>query len=222
MVATTTKQCRTLLVGITGSAMILDIAAYLSRLKEEFTEELECLVSEAAQGIVSPTWLAATVASRMYTEWIEPDGAAPHIAATRRADLFVVLPATANSICKCAAGIADTSVTAAVSASLSPVVFAPAMNEAAWESGPVRRAVRLLRDDGHYVIEPESFRSATEQREGRGRAVSQERLLSRLRHLLAVRQAANYLPTAVGRPAQTPSTNSSPPPTAPRLQRSSR
>lgn len=190
--------------------MVLDLPAYFSRLRSDFTDDLTCLMSDTAKTIVSPRWLAIATGGPVYSEWLDPQGSAPHIAATRDADLFLVLPATANTICKCAAGIADSMVTAAVSAALRPVVFAPAMNEGAWSSGPVRRAVQTLRDDGHYVIEPESYRSATEGREGGGRAVSQDRLLARLRHVLALRQAASYLPVAVEQRPQTPASMARP------------
>lgn len=79
-----------------------------------------------------------------------------HISVTEQADCFVIAPATANIIGKIASGIADDMLSTMIMACRAPKVIAPAMNENMWESPFVKRNIRILKDAGYRIVEPET------------------------------------------------------------------
>jgi phosphopantothenoylcysteine decarboxylase/phosphopantothenate--cysteine ligase len=92
----------------------------------------------------------------VYTDFFDyrGDTIVPHIELTRRADLFLVMPATANILAKGANGIADDLVSLAIVAASCPVLFVPSMNSVMWQNQAVQKNVRTLRVLGHRVMEP--------------------------------------------------------------------
>lgn len=87
---------------------------------------------------------------------IDPDGSAPHIAATRDLDALVIAPATADLCARLAAGVCDDAVgLAVVAASRCPRrILCPAMNDAMWEDAAVQANVDSLRDRGFAICGP--------------------------------------------------------------------
>lgn len=67
-----------------------------------------------------------------------------HIALAKRADLFLIVPATANIIGKMACGIADDMLSTTVMATHAPVMIAPAMNTGMWENPAVQQNIKTL------------------------------------------------------------------------------
>ena len=84
-----------------------------------------------------------------------PDGMG-HIHLTRERDLFIVAPATMNTLAKAACGICDNMLLTAMAASDCPIVVCPAMNGKMWDSPANRRNVATLKADGVTVLEPAS------------------------------------------------------------------
>ncbi|MDR3263988.1 MAG: bifunctional phosphopantothenoylcysteine decarboxylase/phosphopantothenate--cysteine ligase CoaBC [Clostridiales bacterium] len=78
-----------------------------------------------------------------------------HIALAKKADIFVIAPATANLIGKIANGIADDMLTTTVMASKAVKVLCPAMNTAMYENAAVRDNIERLKGYGYIIIEPE-------------------------------------------------------------------
>jgi phosphopantothenoylcysteine decarboxylase/phosphopantothenate--cysteine ligase len=78
----------------------------------------------------------------------------PHISLVREADVFAVVPATANVIAKLARGIADDLLTNAALAARIPMVVAPAMNEAMYEHPATRENLGTLEARGVTIVEP--------------------------------------------------------------------
>lgn len=79
-----------------------------------------------------------------------------HIALAKRADLFLIAPATANIIGKMACGIADDMLSTTVMATRAPVLVAPAMNTGMWENAAVQQNVETLRARGVEIVAPVS------------------------------------------------------------------
>ncbi|HHY38404.1 MAG TPA: bifunctional phosphopantothenoylcysteine decarboxylase/phosphopantothenate--cysteine ligase CoaBC [Clostridia bacterium] len=96
-----------------------------------------------------------------------------HIALAERADLFLVVPATADIIGKVASGIADDYLSTTIMACGAPVIFAPAMNSRMWENPIVQANVSRLEDLGYRFIGPERGELACGT-EGTGRLASPE------------------------------------------------
>src|SRR4051812_49602461 len=124
--------------------------------------------TEASQRFVGTASFAGiTGAPVLTTEW-ERDpmrGAFPgdplpaheppsHLELVHRADVFLIAPATANTLAKLAGGLADNLLTTAALACRRPLVVAPAMNDAMWEHAATRENVARLRARGVTVLEP--------------------------------------------------------------------
>jgi phosphopantothenoylcysteine decarboxylase / phosphopantothenate---cysteine ligase len=119
-----------------------------------------------------------------------PGDAAPvhdpigHLAVAQNADVYLVAPASANTVAKLAAGIADGMVTTAFLACSAPRAVAPAMNDRMYEDAATRDNLTTLRGRGVKVIEPDSGPLASRGEHGVGRLPSPERLLAELEALL--------------------------------------
>ena len=83
-----------------------------------------------------------------------------HISLAKRADLMLIVPATANIIGKVANGIADDMLTTTIMATKAPVVFAPAMNTNMYENRIVQDNISKLKKYGYKFVEPASGRLA--------------------------------------------------------------
>jgi phosphopantothenoylcysteine decarboxylase/phosphopantothenate--cysteine ligase len=155
------------LLGVTGG-----IAAYkaleLTRLATKAGHSVRVIQTDASTRFVgTASFSAITGAPVLVTEW-EPDalrGAFPgdpapqhaplsHLALVERADLYVIAPASANTIAKLAGGHADNLLTAAALACRKPLLVAPAMNDAMYEHPATRANLDTLRARGVEVLEP--------------------------------------------------------------------
>jgi phosphopantothenoylcysteine decarboxylase/phosphopantothenate--cysteine ligase len=156
-----------ILLGVCGG-----IAAYkaleLTRLAIKAGHAVRVIQTEAAGRFVGAASFAGiTGAPVLVTEW-EPDplrGAFPgdpapahaplsHLELVDRADVFLVAPASANTIAKLAAGQADNLLCAAALACRRPLLVAPAMNDAMYEHAATRANLETLRARGATVLEP--------------------------------------------------------------------
>lgn len=79
-----------------------------------------------------------------------------HIALAKRADLFLIAPATANIIGKMACGIADDMLSTTVMTTRAPVMIAPAMNTGMWENEATQHNLRTLASRGVQIVLPAS------------------------------------------------------------------
>jgi len=106
-----------------------------------------------------------------------------HINMADWADLFVIVPATANVIGKVAGGIADDLLTTVVMATQAPVLIAPAMNIHMWGNPVLQENVRKLRRVGYHVMPPEEGYLACGY-EGKGRLPEASLILEEIKKLL--------------------------------------
>jgi phosphopantothenoylcysteine decarboxylase/phosphopantothenate--cysteine ligase len=156
-----------LLLGVSGG-----IAAYkaleLVRLATKAGHSVRVIQTEAATRFVGPaTFAAVTGAPVLRTEW-ERDparGAFPgqipphhdplsHLELVANADVFLIAPASANTIAKLAQGLADNLLTAAALAARRPPIVAPAMNDAMYEHPATQANLATLRARGVEVLDP--------------------------------------------------------------------
>ncbi len=198
--------CGRLLLGVTGSIHCVQLPQYMMRFKKTFATDIRIMMTAAAVRMCPPHVLELLSEHRVETDlWGSPELKAPHIRATDWADLFLVLPATANILAKAAHGIADDLVTTAVAAARDPVVFAPAMNPSMWRRAATQRNVDQLRADGHYIIPPETIVSMTTGRFDEGLGPTPETLLPHLWHVCMRQRQRSYWPIATAEPPRSPS-----------------
>ena len=194
-------RCRgRILLGVTGG-----IAAYkaleFTRLATKAGHAVRVIQTEASTRFVGTASFAAmTGAPVLITEW-EPDplrgafpGDAPpahaplsHLQLTETADVFLVAPASANTLAKLAAGQAGNLVCAAALACRRPLVLAPAMNDAMYEHPATQANLATLRERGATVLVPGTGALGSPGEWGIGRLPEPPALLAAVEAALAER-----------------------------------
>lgn len=152
---------KVVVLGITGSIAAYKACEIASRLVEEGADVIPVL-SRGAAHFVGAASLEGICGRRAITEMFEPlqNPDIEHIAVARRADLYLVAPATADILAKHAHGIADDWLTTTLLATRAPVLFAPAMNAQMYAHPATQANIALLRDRGCHFVGPESGRLA--------------------------------------------------------------
>lgn len=110
-------------------------------------------------------------------------GGADHVEIARSADLLVIVPATADLLARLRAGIADDLLTTTALAVRCPVLLAPAMHTAMWDHPATRDNVRVLRERGALVLDPDSGALGSGDT-GAGRLPDPTRIAEAALHLL--------------------------------------
>ena len=165
-----------IVLGVTGG-----IAAYkavlLARLLVEAGHELHVVpTSDALRFVGLPTWEA--ISRHPVTTSVHDDvPEVRHVALGQRADLVIVAPATANTLARMAAGLADDLLGTTLLATTAPVLVAPAMHTEMWQHAATRHNVETLRARGVAVIGPESGR-LTGDDSGPGRMSEPEQIFA--------------------------------------------
>lgn len=148
---------RHFLIGVAGG-----VAAYktceLVRLLVKAGHSVEVAMTEASTHFVGPTTFQALSGNPVYlNQWdTRPDNGMAHIELTRRADAFLIAPATADLIARLAHGLCDDLISTLAAARTCPLIVAPAMNRQMWDNPPNQRNITRLVDDGVTVFGPGS------------------------------------------------------------------
>jgi len=100
-----------------------------------------------------------------------------HLALVANADLFLIAPASANTLAKLAHGLADNLLSSCALAAVCPVIVAPAMNNHMYENEATQANLQILRERGVEIVEPGIGRLASKGEEGVGRLAEPARLL---------------------------------------------
>lgn len=144
------------LVGVTGG-----IAAYktaeLVRLLVRDKKEVQVVMTPGAARFITPlTFQTLTGRPALLDQyWVSSGERVRHIDLASSARVFVIAPATANTIGKLAAGIADNLLTTIYLAARCPVVLVPSMNEQMYLHPAVQENLARLREHGCFVMEPD-------------------------------------------------------------------
>ncbi|WP_406470380.1 flavoprotein [Streptomyces sp. NBC_01615] len=115
-----------------------------------------------------------------------------------------LLPTTADILGKAAHSIADDLLSTAILASPRPVVFAPAMNPAMWDSPAVRRNVAQLAADGHHMLPMRPITSVTTGEFDTGLGPTPESVMPHLWHMLMRQLKNDYWAEATATPPAAP------------------
>ncbi len=107
-----------------------------------------------------------------------------HLEIVANADVFLIAPASANTVAKLAAGIADSMLTTAFVACQAPRAVAPAMNDRMYRDAATQANLMTLAERGVHVIDPEEGALASRGEHGVGRLPSPETLAARIERLL--------------------------------------
>ena len=186
-----------ILLGVSGG-----IAAYkaveLVRLATGAGHSVRVVQTEAAERFVGRATFEGMTGAPVLVDEFEPDpvrGAYPgdpapdhspisHLELVRRADVYAIAPASANTLAKLAAGIADNLLTAAALASEAPLVIAPAMNDRMWSHPATRANVETLRARGATILPPGTGVLASRGEWGAGRLAEPPEILAAIEEAL--------------------------------------
>ena len=144
-----------LLVGVSGSIAVLNLPTYLVALRATFATEVRVIMTGGAARLLPPATVALLCDEVLLDEDPTAQKRPGHIELGNWADMFLVLPASANTLGQVANGLAHNLFTTTVLASQTPVVFCPNLNRTMWSKKAVQRNLRTLAEDGHLVVEPE-------------------------------------------------------------------
>lgn len=148
---------REILIGVTGGIAAYKTADLTSKLVQAGAS-VTVAMTDAAKRFVGPTTFEALTGRPVYQNLFEPieHPQGEHIGLARRAELYLVAPATADFLAKAAHGHADDLVSTLVLTVTCPVFIAPAMNTEMWNKASVQRNLQQVQQDGLRLIEPGS------------------------------------------------------------------
>ena len=143
-------------LGVTGGIAAYKSAAIVSRLRKSGIQ-VHVIMTENATRFVAPLTFETLSNHPVVTDtFARPETwEVEHIALAKRAEVFVIAPATANIIAKLAHGLADDMLSTTALATKAPLLIAPAMNTGMWTAEATQKNVQLLRDRGVQFIGPE-------------------------------------------------------------------
>ncbi len=184
--------CDDLLVGVTGSPAALSMPQYVLMMRQTLVRRVRVMMTGAAQRFVPAYTMRLFAGGWVFTDTHEvAEGVlVPHIELTSDADLFLVMPTTANTLAKAAAGICDDLISTAMVACPAPVVMVPAMNTTMWRSRVVQRNVAVVRELGYHVIDPGIGLQLADLEEGHGQMPPLEHILGELIHIVSASRRA--------------------------------
>lgn len=148
-----TKKC--VVLGVTGGIAAYKACEILRLLQKQGIDVFVVMTKNACQFVMPLTFetlsghpVAVDTFARPATWEVE------HIALAKRADLFLIAPATADIIGKMACGIADDMLSTTVMATRAPVMIAPAMNTGMWENPATQQNIATLSSRGVHIVTP--------------------------------------------------------------------
>ncbi len=168
---------KSVLLVITGSIAAYKSLELMRGLKEQGVS-VTCVLTKAAEQFVTPLTCASVSGNKVYTDLfsLTDETEMGHIELSRKNDLIVVAPATADILAKMAHGFADDLASTLLLATDKPVLVAPAMNVRMWEHPTTRRNVEQVRQDGAFFVGPEKGEMACGEY-GMGRMAEPEQIV---------------------------------------------
>ena len=155
-----------IIVGITGSIAAYK-AASLVRLLVKEGAEVKVVMTELAKQFITPLTLATLSKHPVMVEFYNPENGDwhSHVDMGLWADLYLIAPATANTLGKMAHGIADNLLLTTYLSAKCPVMVAPAMDLDMYRHPATRQNLHILQSYGVRVIEPVNWQAVWWARE---------------------------------------------------------
>jgi phosphopantothenoylcysteine decarboxylase/phosphopantothenate--cysteine ligase len=143
------------LIGITGGIAAYKILELIRRLKEHHAQ-VKVILTAAGKEFVTPLSIQALAGEQPYQTLLsaENEAAMSHIALARWAQVLLIAPATANTLAKCAYGLADDLLSTVCLATTAPIIIAPAMNQQMWQNSATQANVATLQQRGIKLLGP--------------------------------------------------------------------
>lgn len=152
---------KTIVLGVTGSIAAYKIANLASMLVKK-QAEVHVIMTKNACNFITPTTFETLTGNKCLVDTFDRnfEFQVEHVALAKKADVFLIAPATANIIGKMANGICDDMLTTTVFATKASVIISPAMNTGMWENPILQDNIAKLKKYGYSFVEPDSGRLA--------------------------------------------------------------
>lgn len=167
-----------IILGVTGSIAAYK-AATLTRLLVKEGASVKVVMTPLAKEFITPLTMATLSKSPIMVDFYNPENGDwnSHVDLGLWADLYLIAPASANTIGKMAGGIADNLLLTTYLSAKCPVMVAPAMDLDMYKHPATQRNLKVLQSFGNIIIEPESGELASGLI-GKGRMEEPERIVA--------------------------------------------
>ncbi|WP_434796990.1 bifunctional phosphopantothenoylcysteine decarboxylase/phosphopantothenate--cysteine ligase CoaBC [Terrisporobacter vanillatitrophus] len=175
---------KTVVIGVSGGIAAYKACDIVSRLKK-LNANVHVIMTKGATEFVTPLTFQSLSQNYVVSDMFEEPKTwdVEHISLAKKADVFLIAPATANVIGKVANGICDDMLTTTVMATTGKVLIAPAMNTNMYKNPILQRNINTLKELGYNFVKPESGRLACGD-EGEGKLASPEVIVNEVVELL--------------------------------------
>jgi len=169
-----------ILLGVTGSIAAYK-AAHLIRLLVRQGAEVKVVMTPLAKEFITPLTMATLSRNPILVDFFDPENGQwnSHIDLGIWADLYLIAPATANTIAKMAHGVADNLLLTTYLSARCPVMVAPAMDLDMFQHTATQQNIEILRSFGNIIIEPREGELASGL-EGKGRMEEPENIVEKV------------------------------------------
>ena len=171
-----------ILLCVTGSIAAYKACEFIRLLKKQGCY-VQVVMSKSSEDFIGKLSLSALSDNVVLTD--KGQTGLEHVKFAIDFDAIVVLPATANIICKSGSGIADDIVSTVLSICEQPKLFVPAMNFRMWQSQATQESVSKLRANGTIIMNPEEGDLASLHK-GEGRLPNMHDIMNQLRDLFDI------------------------------------
>jgi len=177
-----------IVLGVSGSIAAYK-TAFLIRLLVKEGADVKVIMTDSAKDFITPLTLATLSKHPVLSDFsVAEDGTwNNHVALGMWADLFLIAPASANTMAKMAHGLCDNLLLATYLSAKCPVMLAPAMDLDMWKHPSTVQNVKTLKSFGHSIIDPESGELASGL-DGKGRMAEPEQLVEVIKQFLGQTQ----------------------------------
>ncbi len=175
---------KTVVLGVSGGIAVYKACDVVSKLRKEDIN-VNVIMTKHATEFVSALTFQSLSQNPVATNMFEPvaNWDIEHISLAKKADIFLIAPATANIIAKIANGIADDMLSTTVMATKATVVIAPAMNTNMYENPITQSNIQKLKELGYIFIEPAYGRLACGDL-GQGKLAETDLIVENVKFLL--------------------------------------
>ncbi len=149
------RKC--IIIGVTGGIAAYKAATLVSSLKKK-GHEVHVIMTKNATEFISPLTFETLSSNRVSIETFDRsfEYSVQHVSLAKKADVFAVVPATANVIAKIVHGIADDMLTTTFMACLCPKIICPAMNTGMLENEVTQNNLKRCKELGYHLVESDS------------------------------------------------------------------
>jgi len=180
-----------ILIGVTGGIAAYKIATVIRLLVREGSE-VKVIMTSHAKDFITPLTLSTLSRNPVYTEFYDPGNGSwnSHVDLGLWADLFLIAPATANTISKMASGIADNLLLTTYLSARCPVFIAPSMDMDMLNHSATQKSIVTLKSYGNHILDAPEGELASGL-SGKGRMSEPEDIVKEIKSFLSKKKNIN-------------------------------